>query len=183
MAAVDIEHLVESSRNMESRCIAVGKFLAAVKLLECEPALVGEGIFHLVAVLPDVFRSESRRNLRQVHLGDTRERIHNLLALATELIIIRKMLPTATAAYGEVAASRSHADIRCRFHGRDMTLGIAFFLFVEFHIHDVSGSAERNEHDHIVDACESITLGCNIYNLHVFKHGERFTFSCHVRFQ
>ncbi len=57
MTRLYVEHLVERAGNMKACRVAVRKLLSARKLLECQPAAVGKGVFHLVAVVPDLGRT------------------------------------------------------------------------------------------------------------------------------
>ena len=116
VAAADVEHLVEGTGDVEACGVSVGEFLAAVKLLESEPAAVRESVFHFVAVLPYIVAAKRIGDRRQLYLGDAFERVDHLLPFASELILVGEVLPAATTAYGEVLASRLLTDVGGLYH-------------------------------------------------------------------
>ena len=112
MAVLYVEHLVEGPGDVEAGGIAVGKLFAGTHLLECEPAAIGEGVFHLVAISVNVLRTEYRHYPGILDFGDTVECILDLPLLGFDLELIGQMLPPAAATSAEVLASRLNANIR-----------------------------------------------------------------------
>ena len=62
---------------------------------------VGECVFHLIPVAPDVVRAEGRADLRQIHFCNPLKGIRHNAMLMPELLLIRDMLPFASSARAE----------------------------------------------------------------------------------
>ena len=177
VTGVDIKYLVECAGNVEAGAVALVEGLAGGQLLAGEPAAVGERILHLVTVFPDVFRRQGWPNFGNFYLGNTLQRIDNLLSLAFQLVTVRQMLPAAAATNSEMRATGLLAHVR----GGDDALypahGKAFLLFFKLNVHNIAGSGKRHEHHHAVAASESVALGGNSCYFKPFYQGQRFSLS------
>lgn len=174
MAPLDVEHLVKRSRDVESGSIAVGKFLAAVELLECEPASVGKCVLHLIAVVPYLLGAEYRSDFRERYLGYALKAVLHLLLLVLQLILVGQMLPAATAAYAEMLASRLYSYVRRLCQLLDPSFGIAFLFTGQLHPGHVAWSSVGYEHHHVVDARYRVALGGHVTYPDSLQHGESF---------
>ena len=77
-------YFVERSGNMKAKGIArIVKLFAGTHIFPGSPFFIGKGVFHLVSVVPYIFRTKNRRNLRQFDFCNTLESIGNLLLLET----------------------------------------------------------------------------------------------------
>ncbi len=179
MAAADVKHFVECSRDVESRATAVCRHISCVDLLPGEPAAVGEGVLHLIAVLPYVLRAEYRRNLRQFHLGDTMQGILHLLLLGLQLDGIRQMLPPAASAGAEMLTSRLATLLRRFYQAFDAAVGIRRTFFLYLDIGDVARRPIGHEHHKLAPPGYGIPFGGNAGNLKLRYYGQILSFSGH----
>ncbi len=81
------------------------------------------------------------------------------------------MLPTASAAYGEMLAPRLNPDVRRHDKTLDMPLGIRLLLAVELHVGHVARCAKRDKHHHVIDAGQGIALGRHVGYLDPLEQG------------
>ena len=117
-----MEHLVEGSGNVEAECVRrIVEHLSALNVFPGAPFLIGERIFHLVAVAPCLPATQSRGHFRNRDLSDTRQCVDHGLALAFKLSLIRDVLPFASTADSEVAALRLHPHLRGGYEPLDMS--------------------------------------------------------------
>ena len=179
MSFLYVEHLIKGAGDMESGGVAVGEILARRELLVGQPAFVREGIFEFVAVGPYLVGADDGHNLGKVDLGDARQHVDDLLALAFELKLIGQMLPAAAAADAEMLAAGLDSDIAGTNHPDNMALGERFFLLVELDVDDVAWHGEGDEDNHVVDSRKGVAFGCDVGNLYIFERWKRFAFSCH----
>ena len=89
------------------------------------------------------------------------------------------MLPAASAAQGEMTATRGNPYGRRSDELRYMPLGIIAFLPVELHIDYIAGSAKWDKHYEIIDTRQALALGSDIADRYIFKQRKFFSFSCH----
>ena len=164
---------------MEACGVAVGKFLAALKLLECQPSAVGECVFHLVAVAPYLFRTFDRADFGNVDFGDSLERVGNLTLFACKLEIVGKMLPATSSAYAEMLATRLYANFAGSDEPMYVTFGVGFAFFVNFYVNHIARSSERHEDNHVVDAGKRVAFSRYVGNRDCLEDGKLFAFSCH----
>lgn len=87
------------------------------------------------------------------------------------------MLPSASAAHGEVFAWRRDAYFARLSHGNDAPLGVRFLFLFYFYVDTVAGSTERYEYDHVIDSCQGVSFGCDIAYLYILKDGQGFFLS------
>ena len=87
------------------------------------------------------------------------------------------MLPTATAAHGEVLTARFYTYIAGHAHTGYAAFGISFFLLFYLYVHMVARGTEGHEYHHVVDTRQGIALGCDISNYNILEQGEGFAFS------
>ena len=176
-AALDVKHLVKGPGNVETRSVAVGELGPAVELLAGEPALVRESEFQLVAVVRRCRRAQNRIDLGDGHLGDTLHRVHHLLLLALQLVLIGQMLPFAAAAQAEVLTHRLHTQLTRLHQTLDMPLGIAMLLAVDLQINHVARSPKRHKHHQVVPAAQALPLGRHTRYLKTLNYRNIFLLS------
>ena len=87
------------------------------------------------------------------------------------------MLPAASAADCEVAATGFDPDGRGFFDALDPALRIAFFLACEFEGDYVAGCTEGDERGHSVDAGNAVAFGGHTCDLDTFEGGEFLAFA------
>ena len=162
---------------METCAVAVVNHLAAGHLLGCEPLAVGKGVFHLVAVFPDVFRALDGRYFRQLDLGYACERVDHLLLFTFKLGRVGQMLPAAATACAEVRAPRGGAHVARLDDAGDAPFGVRFAFLGDLDVDHVARGAVGNEDNHVVDASEGISLGCHACYRDPFEQGIGFAFS------
>lgn len=130
-----------------------------------------------IAILSPVLKN--RREFRKGNLGYALECILDLFLLAFQLKLIRKVLPSASAAYSEMAAARllSHSGRSHKLFY--VSFGIILFLTVKLDIGHIAGSAERYKDNHIIHPGKSIALSSDIGDLDILQQREFFFLSTH----
>ena len=127
-ALLDVEHLVEHTRYVESQRVAAVELLGRLQLLIGEPRPIRERELELVAVELLLGRPLRGQHLGQGNLADTGEVVLDLLPLELQLEVVGYMLPLAAAAHPEVFAKRLHPQRRIAVKFHDTRLGIAVLL-------------------------------------------------------
>ena len=173
-AALDVQHLVKGPGDVETRRIAVRELHAAVELLAREPTLVREREFQLVAVVGCRCRAQNRVDGGDGHLGNALHRVHHLLLLALQLVLVGQMLPLAAAAQPEVLAHGLHTQLTGLHQPLDMPLGIAVLLAVDFQVDHVARSTIGHKHHQVVPAAQALALGRHARYLKILNYRNIF---------
>ena len=169
MALLDVENLVEGSRNVESEGIHLVEHLAAHYLLQRQPLLVRESEFQFVPVTAREFAPEDGHAFRELHLADALQVVHHLFLFPFQLFVIGEYLPFAASAdtivrtkgFGTVGAEGME------LHG--LAFGETVFLATQLYVHDVSGYDKGNEDGHAVDACKGLAFSSDIGDKDFFE--------------
>ena len=111
-------------------------------------------------------------------MTDSHELVIYLLLLRLELHLVWKRLPFATSTYAEMAAERLKTMLRRFYDAEDEPLHIAFLLFSDLYIYDVTWYGELYEKHCAIYSCKGLAFSGNCLYHNVFK--DYFLFlSCH----
>ena len=146
------------------------------KFLSGEPALVAASELNLVAILLGLHAAHDRAELWEFNLADAGKLVFHLLLLRLNLLLVRQVLPFATAADAEVLAHRLLTDVAFFDEANHLRLAVLMFLLDYLQIYHITWHTERDEDDLVVYSCDALTLGCNSLDGDVSKRGNGLRF-------
>ena len=103
---MDVEHLVEHSRNMKAYSIHAIKLGSGFHFLFRQPFLVGECKFKFVTIESRMFGTLDREYFFHFDLTDPGQVVDHLLVFVANLFLIGQMLPFTATAYAEMFTER-----------------------------------------------------------------------------
>ena len=182
VALVDVENLVECSRNVETERVHLREYFAAFHLFEREPLLIGETELQFIAILACFLRAQDGSALRQLDFADTRQVVHHLLLLVVQLRLIGENLPLASTANAIVWAEslRAFGRILVNMHG--FGLSITVFFATNLQIRHITGHHVGNKDGEAVDLGQGLAFGGNIGDENFFEQGKWFLLASHSLF-
>ena len=130
------------------------------QLFRSKPALVAASELNLVTVLLGLHAAHDRAELREFDLADAGELVFHLLLLRLDLLLVRKVLPFATATDAEVLAHRLLSYVALLDEANYLRLAILMFFLNYLQIYHIARHAERHEDDLVIYASDALTLGC-----------------------
>ena len=176
-ALLNVEHLVEEGRDVETHTVpGIGRD-TRLDLLFRQPFLVGEGELQFVAVEGRLGRAQDRQHLFRLHLADARQIVEHLFLFVFQLILIRDVLPFATTANTKVLAERFHTVRRVAVEMHGLALCIAVFLASELDIHHITRCHKRNEDHHVVHFGDRFSFSGYICDSYLLQKRQRFLVS------
>ena len=165
VAVVDVEHLIEHARDVESergRSLQIG---TRSHLLKRQPTAVGKGKFELVAVVARLGRGQAGANLGQGNLTDAGELIAHLLGLEAQLLLVGQILPLATSTHPEVGAEGLRAQRRTLYIIDHITLHEATTLLANLYVHHIPRNGHRYKDHLLVPTTHCLAFGGQGRNL------------------
>ena len=155
---MDVEHLVEHSRNMKAYSIHAIKLGSGFHFLFRQPFLVGECKFKFVTIESRMFGTLDREYFFHFDLTDPGQVVDHLLVFVANLFLIGQMLPFTATAYAEMFTERLCTLGRIFMEKYSFPFRITMFLACQLYVYDISGSNKRYEYDHVIYACDSLSF-------------------------
>ena len=179
-ALLDGQYFVECPGDVEANAVHVVILESGCNLLFGQPALVGTAKLKFVAILRCLGRAEDGAELGQFNLPNPRQLVENLLLLEPQLLLVRQVLPLASATYAEMLAHGLCAQLTVFHKPSHLCFAVIVLLFLYLEVNNVARNGERHEHDKVVDSGHRLAFGCHIGDGDIFKYWEWFFLSAHL---
>src|SRR5450759_3655622 len=159
MTFLNVEHFIKQTGNMKSQGIFLFIFIARTYLLFCEPPFIGKCVFEFISVQEYFIGSDDGINFRQFNLSNPGKVIPHLLFLELKLKIIWKMLPLATSANSEMAATGFNPVSRVFMKLNHSAFKIFFSFLYNPDINDIARYEHRHKYNKVIYPCQRISFG------------------------
>ena len=179
-AFVDVEHLVEHARDVETDAVELFWAMLFLHVLHSEPLAIRESVLEFVAVEICFFGTEDRCNLRQLDVTEASEVVDYLFLFVPDLFVVRKDLPFATTTSTVVFAYGFAAFFAVRVELDDATFHVVFLLFEDLEVDYIARNGILCENNHIVDLSNSFAFGSDVGDCNFVVDRELFLFACHI---
>ena len=153
---------------------------AGLHLLRSEPQLVGATEVELIAIAFSLLAPQDGAALGQLDVGQTREGVHHLLLLPSDLLAVGEHLPLAAAAHAEMRTERSDALRTLAHEAHDATFHIRMLLAQHLHIGHIARNCVGHEEHFVVDARQSLAFGSHIGDFNSLQYLVFFLLSRHI---
>ena len=141
--------------------------LQSFDFLERPPFPVRAGELQFVPVFVDMLTAQYRTDFRQFYFPDSRQVIHDLLLLISQLLLVRQYLPFTSAAYAEMLALRG-APYSTRLHQpQHAGLHERVFLLRHLQVHYIARHAVRHKANDSVNPHNCLSFCSHTRDLHV----------------